>query len=316
MKRFQNILVAVDTRFEEHPALQWAVRLAERNQAKLKIMDVLPELSWVAQFVIGDAEHTQQVLLDDKRRKLESLAGPLREQGLDVATTVLSGKSSFEIMHEVLRSGHDLVVRVTKGAHSQQTSFFGTTSKRLLRKCPCAVWLVRPNVPPRFDRVLAAIEADASDPEHARMNRMIMDLTMSITRYEQGQFHVAHAWNVFGGSVVKSRLKPGEFEAIQKKAEAEVAAAFDNVLSPWKLSHRDERVHIVNDPMGAGHAIADLAKQQNIDLVVMGTIARTGVAGALMGNTAERVLDQIECAVLTIKPDDFISPVTLPEEST
>ena len=50
-----------------------------------------------------------------------------------------------------------------------------------------------------------------------------------------------------------------------------------------------------------------------MDLIVMGTIVRTGVAGALMGNTAEHVLDQVECSVLTIKPDGFISPVTLPE---
>lgn len=314
MKRFQNILVAVDSRFEVHPALQWAVRLAEHNQAKLTLVDVLPELSWVARLVMSDAERTQNTLAGEKRRNLESLAGPLRDQGFDVSTSVLSGNTSFEIMHEVLRSGHDLVVRVTKGAHSQQTGFFGTTSMRLLRKCPCAVWLVRPDVPPRFDRVLTAVEAAPQDSGHQRMNSMVMELGLSIAAYEKGECHVVHAWDVFGGSAVKSRLKPGEFEAIQKRAEAEVAEALDKVLSQWKLSHRDDRVHLLNDPMGAGHAISRLAKQQNIDLVVMGTIARSGVAGALLGNTAERVLDRIECAVLTIKPDGFISPVTLPEE--
>ena len=46
MRRFQNILVAVDSRWDEHPALEWAVRLAEHNQAKLKIVDVLPDLPW------------------------------------------------------------------------------------------------------------------------------------------------------------------------------------------------------------------------------------------------------------------------------
>ena len=217
-------------------------------------------------------------------------------------------------MHEVLRSGHDLVVRATKGAHSQQTGFFGTTSMRLLRKCPCAVWLVRLDVPPRFDRVLAAIEATPHDVGHDRMNRMVMELGMSIAEYEKGQFHVVHAWNVFAEGMLKSRLKPGEFEEIHQKAAAEIAAAVDKVLLPYRLSHRSDRVHLLDDPSGAGHAISELAKQQKIDLIVMGTIARTGVAGALMGNTAERVLDQIECSVLTIKPDGFISPVTLPKE--
>ncbi|MDA1014240.1 MAG: universal stress protein [Planctomycetota bacterium] len=307
MKRFQNILVPIDTRFEKHPALQWAVRLAEHNQARLKLVEVVPELPWIVRLAMADAEHMQQVLADDKRRNLESLAVPLRDQGFDVATTVLSGKTSFEIMQEVLRSGHDLVVRVTKGSHSQRTGFFGTTSMRLLRKCPCAVWLVRPDVPPRFARVLAAIDPAPHDPTRDRINKMIMDLGMSVADYESGQFHVVHAWNVFGGSVVKSRLKPGEFDQIQRKAEVEVAAVLDGFLSSYELNHRSEHVHLLDDPVGAGHAISELAKQQDIDLIVMGTLARTGVAGALMGNTAERVLDQIECSVLTIKPDEFIS---------
>jgi nucleotide-binding universal stress UspA family protein len=55
--------------------------------------------------------------------------------------------------------------------------------------------------------------------------------------------------------------------------------------------------------------VSALAKQEKIDLVVMGTIARSGLHGALMGNTAEQVLDQIESAVLAIKPENFHSLV-------
>ena len=46
---------------------------------------------------------------------------------------------------------------------------------------------------------------------------------------------------------------------------------------------------------------------------VMGTIARTGLTGALLGNTAEKVVDRIECSVLAVKPDGFVSPVSLPD---
>ena len=46
-------------------------------------------------------------------------------------------------------------------------------------------------------------------------------------------------------------------------------------------------------------------------VIVMGTVCRTGVAGLLIGNTAEVVLQQAECAVLAVKPDGFLSPVTL-----
>ena len=316
MKRFKSILVAVDTRFEEHPALQWAVRLAEHNQAKLKIVDVVPEFSWISRLAMPDSDRTQQVLADDKRQNLEAIAGPLREQGFDVTTKVLLGKTSFGIMHEVLRSNHDLVLRVTKGAHSRRTGFFGTTSMRLLRKCPCAVWLVRADAPPRFARVLAAVDPAPHDVAQEIMNKTIMELGQSIAEYENGQFHVVHAWELFGASADESWSLPGKLEETVRKAEMEVAAALDNFLSPYKLSHRSDSVHLLHDEIGPGHAISELAKKQGIDLIVMGTIARTGVVGALMGNTAEQVLDRATCSVLTIKPNDFISPVTLPAETT
>jgi nucleotide-binding universal stress UspA family protein len=56
-----------------------------------------------------------------------------------------------------------------------------------------------------------------------------------------------------------------------------------------------------------------LAKQIEADLVVMGTVARTGVPGFIMGNTAETILEQIDCSVLAIKPPGFVTPVTLEE---
>ena len=219
-------------------------------------------------------------------------------------------------MHEVLRSSHDLELRVTKGAHSRRTGFFGTTSMRLLRKCPCAVWLVRADASPRFARVLAAIDPAPHDVAQEIMNTTVMDLGKSVAEFEEGQLHVVHAWELFGASADESWSIPVKLEKTVGKAEMEAAAALDNFLSPYKLSHRSDSVHLLRDECGPGHAISELAKKQEIDLIVMGTIARTGVVGALIGNTCELVLDRVTCSVLTIKPNDFISPVTLPDEMT
>jgi nucleotide-binding universal stress UspA family protein len=48
-----------------------------------------------------------------------------------------------------------------------------------------------------------------------------------------------------------------------------------------------------------------------VDVIVMGTVCRTGVAGFFIGNTAEKILNQVECSVLTVKPEGFESPITL-----
>jgi len=48
-----------------------------------------------------------------------------------------------------------------------------------------------------------------------------------------------------------------------------------------------------------------------VDLIVMGTLSRTGIPGYFIGNTSESILSQVNCSVLTMKPPGFVSPVTL-----
>ena len=68
------------------------------------------------------------------------------------------------------------------------------------------------------------------------------------------------------------------------------------------------RSHIVQGM--PGRELPKVATDIKADLVVMGTVARTGIAGVVIGNTAETVLSQLQCSVLAIKPKDFVSPVT------
>ncbi len=55
--------------------------------------------------------------------------------------------------------------------------------------------------------------------------------------------------------------------------------------------------------------ISLLASKDNVDLIVMGSVARTGIPGFIIGNTAESILGQVKCSVLVVKPDGFVSPV-------
>ena len=59
--------------------------------------------------------------------------------------------------------------------------------------------------------------------------------------------------------------------------------------------------------------IAPLAAGLGADLVVMGAVARTGISGLIIGNTAEAILDQLTCSVLAIKPAGFKTPVKFDE---
>ena len=58
-------------------------------------------------------------------------------------------------------------------------------------------------------------------------------------------------------------------------------------------------------------AIPNFIRQNKVDLVVMGTVARSGLSGMIIGNTAEQILSRIECSVLALKPAGFVCPVRL-----
>lgn len=69
------------------------------------------------------------------------------------------------------------------------------------------------------------------------------------------------------------------------------------------------QLHVVKGP--AKYVVPELARELAVDIVVMGTVARTGIDGFFMGNTAESILGELDCSVLTMKPPGFSSPVTL-----
>jgi nucleotide-binding universal stress UspA family protein len=83
------------------------------------------------------------------------------------------------------------------------------------------------------------------------------------------------------------------------------------LLQPYPLQELKAQVYMLKGE--PGHWIPELASKLGVGLIVMGTVSRSGVAGLLIGNTAERILRQVDCSVLTVKPDGFVTPVRLDE---
>ena len=77
-------------------------------------------------------------------------------------------------------------------------------------------------------------------------------------------------------------------------------------FDPKSLNYR---VHLIKDE--AGRVIPEVAAKNEADLIVMGTLSRSGVAGFLIGNTSEKILHKVDCSVLTVKPEGFVTPVKM-----
>lgn len=309
MKQFKSILAATDTRLDDHPIIDEAAEIARQNKASLKIVDSVPEFSWTTRLVMKDHERLRDLIAREKQAKLDALAAPIRDRGVDVETKVLWGKTSVEVIREVLRSRHDLVLRVAKGNDSRREGYFGTTGVRLLRECPCAVWLVAPATVPEYEHVLGCVDTSTGDELDAELNHKVYKLSSLVSQHYGARLSIIHAWSVFGDELLRYRLAPTDHAAMMRASREQVEGQLDEFLQTHGSSVRERGVHVIHGDAPA--VIPEFAREQGVDLVVIGTVARSGAVGMIIGNTAEQILNRIECSVLALKPDAFVSPITL-----
>jgi nucleotide-binding universal stress UspA family protein len=135
-----------------------------------------------------------------------------------------------------------------------------------------------------------------------------MDLATSLSQQEQSMLHVVHVWSSVRETFLgHARLSEADIERLKQELIAQRRRELSELIEGYALRSIDSRVHFMVDEPNV--AIPRLAEQENIELVVMGTVCRTGLPGLLIGNTAENILGQVDCSILAVKPEGFVSPV-------
>ena len=94
---------------------------------------------------------------------------------------------------------------------------------------------------------------------------------------------------------------------LEERVEEELSHAFqaklDEIRSDRLGNVGDVHTGLIKDPSPA-HALCNYAADHNVDLIVVGTHGRTGMAHWVIGSVAERVARHAPCAVLTIRPEE------------
>jgi nucleotide-binding universal stress UspA family protein len=303
VQRFKNILFTALTEHGIEPALQRAHELATRNDATLTVFGTVPEPSRLTRVLQRTSGPTPELLADQLRQELANRVATV-DAPFAAQVEVAVGVPFISIVERVLRDEHDLVIITDDGPDSPVAS----TTKHLLRKCPCPVWVMRPKDVAEH-RVLAAIDPEPDDP--AEMNRLILDLASSHAELTGAELHVAHAWSVYGETALRTspflRSPGGELDDLRRETRDGHLDRLEKSLTRHRVGGMDHEVHLVEGD--AGDVIPFLAEKHDITLLVMGTVGRTGVPGLIMGSNAERILDQVRCSVIAVKPEGFVSPV-------
>lgn len=322
MQRFKNILLVFSGSNLSDPATQRAMTLARTNQARLTVVDIVNTSFLRRQFPVFSEKISaiHQQICEDRRGEMTKLFHDF-SQDTSVSIEVLNGKPFLQIIQYVLEHGCDLVIKSLVQEKHFSTILFGSTDLRLLRKCPCPVWIVKPDDHMQTRKILAAVELEAfeDDSELEQLNRQIVEIAASLAYRESGELNIVNAWIVFGEKLLKnklSKLYEDDVDSwmIEQKRNIEsdqgkFVKVFKNHLAREKMEGLNYSFHFIEGE--AEDVIVDLAKKNKIDLVVMGTVGRTDLAGFFVGNTSEAILNQINCSVLAVKPSGFVSPVTI-----
>jgi universal stress protein E len=317
MKRFKQILYYADASERSCSALERAADLALRNRGRLTVLGVvqLPsDLDLLAPAL--QAAELRYMATQDLRERLEQFVEPVRQEDLRLDIEVLIGTPFIEIIRSVLGHGHDLVMMNAEGGQGGLKGlFFGSTSLHLMRKCPCPVWVIKPGTHHRFERILAAVNPHPCDEDHPGVSNKVMQLATSLARLEGSELRVVHAWDHPGEGVLRAhgRLPAADVDQIVRDTGATHESWLNALLARHPLGGLRHSVHLLRGE--PAEVIVDLAAKRSIDLIVLGTIGRTGIPGLFIGNTAETVLRQVECSVLTVKPMGFETPVRLDQKT-
>ncbi|MCG7387004.1 universal stress protein UspE [Pantoea sp. ACRSB] len=313
MSRYQNMLVAIDPQQDDQPALRRAVYLNQRIGGKIKAFLPIYDFSYEMTTLLSPDERSsmRQGVISQRTEWIREQAHAYLEAGVDIEIKVVWHNRPYEaIIQEVLAHGHDLVLKMAHQHDRLEAVIFTPTDWHLLRKCPCPVWMVKDQPWPEGGKAVVAVNLASEEPHHDELNqKLIRETTRLAEMVNHTEVHLVGAYPItpiniaielpdFDPSVYNDAIRGQHLVAMKALRQ--------------KFSISEEFTHVAKGL--PEEVIPDIAGQLSAGIVVLGTIGRTGLSAAFLGNTAEQVIDHLRCDLLAIKPDDFNSPVTLDDD--
>ncbi|WP_258240328.1 universal stress protein UspE [Pseudidiomarina homiensis] len=307
MSCVNSILVVLDPDKQQQKALNRALHLARISQAKVTLMLSIYDFSYEMTTMLAAEERNtmRDSLINDRRVWITDLLEDYNTRDLQIDIKVLWHNRPYEAIIETAINGqNDIIVKATHPHEGLAHLIFTPTDWHLLRKAPCLVLLVKEHEWPENGKVLAAIHTTGESEHHDSLNTRI---TESAQRFAKCLHSEVHLVNAYPGAPVTIAAEIPEFdtanyrEVIAENHQKALAAHAEQFSIAPAQQHVREGL--------PEQVIPELAEELDAELVVLGTIGRTGFSAALLGNTAEHVIEQVNCDLLAVKPAGFESPV-------
>jgi universal stress protein E len=239
-----------------------------------------------------------------RQQRLEAHAARADVRGVDVSCEVRWDYPPHEaIVRRAGRIKADLIIAESHEGSRLKPWLLHLTDWELLRTSPLPVLLLKNTRPYRRPVVLAAVDPSHQHAKPAVLDGEIIALGESMAASLRGSLHVMHAnypalVGLTLGDPAIDAISLASTYQFQKHQDAEGFKAF-----AADAGFSRARRHIVDgDPV---HGIPRVARELHAQIVVMGAVSRSGLKRVFIGNTAERVLSDLPCDVLVVKPPRF-----------
>lgn len=240
----------------------------------------------------GRAE-VRKRLLAERRQLLQSQIEEFRAAGQKVVLRVHWGKDLVDWVNQHC-SRHDFAMVVKTGRRSESLSH-SPTDWRLFRECPAPVLILSKNKWRRTAPVMAALDLGTTLAVKKRLNDRVLGNACLLAEAMGEKLEIICAVEI---PALLQELDMVDPIAYVKEAREEMLPQLRKLARRHGIS--EKAFHIKRGPVEK--VIASQAAARRAQIVVMGTVGRKGVKARLLGNTAEKVLEQLNTDVLALKP--------------
>lgn len=304
--KFKKILFFADGAKNEKAALSRAIELANEHGALLHLMSVVDPYSTNDPRLNTLVKKLQDSSIRDRVLVLEKLIKSLPGKHRTLKKLVVAGKDYVEVIKMVSAEKYDLLIKCQNPRSALLAPFFGDNDIRLLHLCPCPVLVLKPGRRKKFRKVLVAVDPIAENSAALQMNNAIMDTAISVAELSSAALNVLHIWDLPIARHAHPRVNKDEIAVLHQSLKEDSERKLANLVEDYR--HVPLKEHLMRG--NPARVISQFVEDHAIDLLVMGTVARSGVPGFIVGNTAEKILSRVECSVLALKPKGWRSPVT------
>lgn len=290
-------------------AVRHAFELAEGLVADVCLVSVLPEMS---SGLFGSAENADQ-LAEEQQAEARAVLEDLEREYCDLATTpptvsniVATGQPWFEILKAAGTEPRTMIVCGTREKSAVSRFLFGSTGLKLLRNAAGPVLLVKPRIDDDAELdVLAATDLTETGQD-------VMSAGVALGQNLPVRLNLLHVLDDdLDRHIARAGAPEEEIQRYKKEARDNAESTLHEQLetTDYRTIEKGIAVHFAEGRPDL--CILTAIENLDIDLLVMATSGRGGIPGMLFGNTAERLLPELPCSLLAIKPDDFQCPLDL-----